>query len=331
MLKMILTFIQGICIGMANVIPGVSGGTLAVVFNIYDKFVDIFEFKIKKLWKNRRFVLPLIIGMVLGVLLFSKLITILYGKYPTQTNFFFTGLVLGSIPMLYKYMTNKREGETKFKPAKIIGIAICALIGFALLVFLGQMEGVVTEPELNGVLPDQTLALTIRIFVAGIIGAVAMLMPGISGSLLMLMMGVYTIVMSSIPALVEGLFTGNFPLFFKALFLLLPNGVGVLLGLWGGAKLIGFLLKKFPNHSYAVIFGLICASAVNIFPVFKKGFAFESVTTGIVSIVCLLAGTAMAYFSSKLAPEENKSAEEKKSVEENEQTAETNNSKKEEQ
>nr|MCR4821407.1 DUF368 domain-containing protein [Treponema sp.] len=126
--------------------------------------------------------------------------------------------------------------------------------------------------------------------------AVAMIVPGISGSLLMLILGVYTIVMASIPAL----FTRDM---IHALLLLLPNGIGVLLGLISGAQLVKWLLKKFPNHTYAVIFGLLCGSAVNIFPGFS---AISGITSGIACFICLLAGAAMAYFSSKLAPEEPK-------------------------
>ncbi len=293
MFSIIRTLLIGLAIGMANVIPGVSGGTLAVVFNIYDKFVNAITLNLKKLWQNKKFVFPLVIGMLGGVLVFSKLISLVYDNFPTQTNYFFTGLILGSIPMLFKYMIEKKDNK-KFSIGKIIAIIICAAAGFATLIYLGHMEGVLGTPDMSGGLPDQTFPLTIRIFLAGIVGAVAMIIPGISGSLLMLMMGVYPIIMKSIPELF------NPTLFTKALFLLLPNGIGVLIGLLAGAKLISLLLKKIPNQSYAVIFGLICASAVNVFP----GFSFGSSSTAIGSIICLLVGAAMAYFSTKLAPKE---------------------------
>ena len=318
MFSIIRTFFIGLAIGMANVIPGVSGGTLAVVFNIYDKFVNAITLNFKKLWRNRKFVFPLLIGMLGGVLVFSKLISIVYEKFPMQTNYFFTGLILGSIPMLFKYMTAKKEGE-KFSAGKITTIVICALAGFALLIYLGHLEGVLGTPDMSGDLPDQTLPLTIRIFAAGLIGAVAMIIPGISGSLLMLIMGVYTIVMKSISLLFPTLFASDFQLFFKAFFLLLPNGVGVLIGLLSGAKLIAWLLKKIPNQTYAVIFGLICASAVNVFP----GFNFATPWTGVGSIICLLAGAAMAYFSTKLAPEENTETEKKEKMEPEQEKSET--------
>ena len=93
-MKMIQLLLIGIAIGMANVIPGVSGSTMAVVFNIYDRFVNAITLNVKKLWENRRFVIPVVGGMALGVLIFSKLITVLYEHFPVQTNYFFTGLIM---------------------------------------------------------------------------------------------------------------------------------------------------------------------------------------------------------------------------------------------
>ena len=145
----------------------------------------------------------------------------------------------------------------------------------------------------NVILPDLSTKLLIKIFIAGFIGAVAMIVPGISGSLLMLMMGVYTIIITAIPAL----FVPD--TMFHAFFLLLPNGIGVLIGLLCGAKAIGFLLKKLPHQTYAVIFGLICGSIIVVFP----GWAgFASVTGFIAAVLCILCGAAIAYFSSKFEP-----------------------------
>ena len=81
-MRLFILFLKGIIIGMANVIPGVSGGTIAVVFNIYDEFVNAITLNVKKLWANKKFLIPLLGGMALGVLLFSKFVTILYENFP---------------------------------------------------------------------------------------------------------------------------------------------------------------------------------------------------------------------------------------------------------
>lgn len=285
----------GIAIGMANVIPGVSGSTMAVVFNIYDRFVNAITLNIKKLIENRRFVIPVVGGMALGVLLFSKLITVLYENFPVQTDYFFTGLIIGSIPMLFSFMTKKQDGQ-KFTAKKTISVVICALAGFAVLIGFGLLgSDVDTAKEMSKSLPQWTFPLALHIFAAGFVGAIAMIIPGISGSLLMLIMGVYPIVMKSIPAL----FVPSQTL--RAFFLLLPNGIGVLAGLLCGAWIVKTFLRIAPNQTYAVIFGLIAGSAIQLFPGIK---GISGVLSGIACLLCALTGIFLAYFSSKVTAKE---------------------------
>lgn len=288
----------GIVIGMANVIPGVSGSTMAVVFNIYDKFVNAITLNVKKLLKNRRFVIPIVCGMALGVLIFSKLISFLYTNFPVQTNFFFTGLIIGSIPMLFWTMSKTKDGSF-IKGSKIAAVVICALAGIATIVIFSHIgSGTDAENAIVAELPQWTVPLALHIFAAGFVGAIAMIIPGISGSLLMLIMGVYPIVMKSIPSLFVPSMT------VQAFFLLLPNGIGVLIGLLCGAWLVKTFLKIAPNQTYAVIFGLVAGSITTLFPGFSK---ITSPLMAVACVLCLLAGTAMAYFSSKISPAEEKS------------------------
>lgn len=290
-MNLIVLLIYGIVIGMANIIPGVSGGTLAVVFNIYDEFVNAITFNVKKIWGNRKFVFPLLIGMLSGIVIFSKLFTVLYENFPVQINYLFTGLIVGSIPMIFGYAV-KHEKDTKLGAGRIASICICALVGFALLLIFAYYDKVIDKSsDMNFILPELSVRLTFRIFIAGILGAIAMIVPGISGSLLMLILGVYPIIITSIPAMFHP------ETFVHAVLLLLPNGVGVLLGLLCGAKLISWFLKKAPNQSYSVILGLLFGSIINVFP----GFAvLESVKLGIFSVLCFVVGFLMAYLSSKV-------------------------------
>lgn len=294
-MNMVQLLFIGIAIGMANVIPGVSGSTMAVVFNIYDRFVNAITLNIKKLIENRRFVIPVVGGMALGVLLFSKLITVLYENFPVQTDYFFTGLIIGSIPMLFSFMTKKQDGQ-KFTAKKTISVVICALAGFAVLIGFGLLgSDVDTAKEMSKSLPQWTFPLALHIFAAGFVGAIAMIIPGISGSLLMLIMGVYPIVMKSIPAL----FVPSQTL--RAFFLLLPNGIGVLAGLLCGAWIVKTFLRIAPNQTYAVIFGLIAGSAIQLFPGIK---GISGVLSGIACLLCVLTGIFLAYFSSKVTAKE---------------------------
>ena len=286
----IVLFLKGIVVGMANVIPGVSGGTLAVVFNIYDKFVNAITLNVKKLWANKKFLIPLLSGMASGVLIFSKMISVLYEHFPIQTNFVFAGLIVGSIPLIFSFVKKIPTGE-KLSALSVVSLVLCVLAGCAAILIFSWLEGSVEKISSVGeILPEPTAALALRIFVAGILGAVVMIIPGISGSLIMLIMGVYTIVITSIPALFRA------DTFLRAFLLLLPNGIGVLAGLLCGAKLISFFLKKIPNHTYAVILGLLVGSAITIFP--SVGL-IKNVLMGIACALCFLGGVALAYFSSK--------------------------------
>ena len=309
-MNILRTLAIGIIIGMANVIPGVSGSTIAVVFGIYDKFINAITLNVKKLLHNKRFVLPIVAGMASGVLIFSKIITVLYERFPVQTNFFFTGLIIGSIPMLAALATKTKKG-TKIEKSKIASIIICALIGIAVMILFSLLESSFgTAQNMAGPLPSFSVNLALKIFVAGVFGAVAMIVPGISGSLLMLIMGVYPIVIKSIPALFLP------ESFLTALILLLPNGFGVLTGLLIGAKLIKNLLEKAPNHAYAVILGLLCGSALNICPltknIFQGGFLkslseFNGISLILSSAAALILGGAMSFLSSKFSPPEEHS------------------------
>ncbi len=290
MFEIIKTFLIGCAVGMGNVIPGVSGSTIAVVFGIYDKFINAITLNFKKLWANRKFVIPMVLGMILGVFAFSKIVSYLYTHFPTQTNYAFTGLIVGSIPLLISLVTKQKKGEKK-SFWYIFSLVICVAIGIAIIYLFSILEGNVDKntPEFT-VLPELSVGLALRIFIAGLLGAVAMIIPGISGSLLMLIMGVYPIVIAAISVILQP------STFVHACLLLLPNGIGVLIGLLAGAKLIGFMLKKAPGQSYAVILGLLLGSAVFMFPGFA-GFTSAGIIAG--SIVSFVGGVALAYFGSK--------------------------------
>lgn len=295
-MDIIRIFLIGLVIGMANVIPGVSGSTMAVVFNIYDKFVNAITLNVKKLIQNRRFVVPIVCGMALGVLIFSKLITVLYDNFPVQTNYFFTGLILGSLPMLFVFMTKTEKGE-KLSLKRTLLIVLFATLGLLAILIFSSFEGKVDAADtISKELPEWTFPLAAKIFVAGILGAVAMIIPGISGSLLMLMMGVYPIVMKSIPSLFSP------DTFFHALTLLLPNGIGVLIGLLCGAWIVKTLLRIAPNLTYAVIFGLLVGSAIHLCPRISE---ISGAAMAVGSVLSLVIGALMAFFSSKFTPEDN--------------------------
>jgi putative membrane protein len=326
--KMILTFLKGIVIGVCNVIPGVSGGTIVVIFDIYDQFMDITSLNFKKMIKNWHFCLPLILGLVVGILGFSKIITILYTNLPIQTNYFFTGLIIGSIPLLFNYtFKNPDDKEAKKSVAKIFSLILCAIFGLAVIVGFSLLQKKFGDSStMVSTLPPFSVSIAIKFFIGGFLGAIAMIIPGISGSLLLLILGIYPIVIGAISATISGiplLFQGQPEDFVHAFVLLIPCVIGILAGLVSGSNLMKLLLKKFPNYTYGVILGLIVGSTYSLFPGFKC-FATKGAGCVIGSFICLIAGAAMAYFSARSSTKdktesvesaENEGGEEKESEE----------------
>lgn len=293
MFNSIKTFIIGIIIGIANVIPGVSGGTLVVVFNIYDKFVNAITLNIKKIINNWKFILPLFLGMAIGIIFFSKGITLLYKNYPIQANYFFSGLIAGSIPLLFKYSIKKYDSKQINSKLKYALIGVFILIGILIILGFETLQKTTSDSVKSTILPDFSLSLSIKLLIGGILAAFAMIIPGISGSLLLLTMGVYTTIISAISAFFSK------ETILNSLFIIIPTGIGILIGLFLGAKLISILIKKIPNYSYSVILGLIIGSLIIIFPGFSNinGFILFA------SSICFLLGFCLAYFSSKFSKE----------------------------
>ena len=246
MLNYIKKIIAGIAVGIANVIPGVSGGTIAVVFGVYSELIGAASLDIKTIKTNFKIYLCLFGGMGLGILLFARLFKLVYEKFPVQTNFFFVGLIVGSIFIIFE-LVREKEQKSSFKTAsKILWFFIGLSIMLALYFFKGAAASSTAAVE------TLSLGSFIFLFLAGFAGAAAMVIPGISGSFLLLIMGAYYTVIKAITEL-------NIPV-------LIPVGLGVLAGIILSARLIGFLMEKFPKITYAFILGLVLGSVRHMLP-----------------------------------------------------------------
>ena len=290
-METIKLFAIGIILGVANVIPGVSGGTMAVVFGIYNRLIDLISLNVKKIFSQWKFILPLGAGLVTGVLLFSKIITFLFNKFPIQTNWFFIGIILGSIPMIFTHWLNAKkqtplpeqteptdqtEQTTKSKKIPISSI-ICCAISLAIMILMVIFKSEKPETQIT---PGFSLYNAIIMFVGLAIAAIAMIIPGISGSFIMLALGIYSTVIGAIDSF--------------NIYLLIPGALGAIVGLLCGAKLVRILMSKIPSQTYGIIFGLILGSVFVIFP--TAGYSPLIVLT---SIVCAAAGFLVSFLFSK--------------------------------
>jgi putative membrane protein len=307
MISAIQLFAIGIVLGIGNVIPGVSGGTLAVVFDVYDRLISVITFNVKKILSAWKFWLPLLVGAIAGIIVFSKLVSFLFVTYPAPTKCFFIGIILGSIPLI---LNKAKKPGAAFMPVSGALCAIAALLIMLAMIFL--------KPEGSGADFSEINFLTVLFFfAAGIIAAVAMIIPGISGSFLLLALGVYFIIIDSISQLtnpLSGFIRGNHDIIalLSALktpvLILMPFGIGVIAGLLAGAALVRLLMEKAPYQTYSAILGLIAGSVLVIYP---RGDLTNTITV-IISIVSLIFGAGISLcFSRKEAGDSKKSKKSK--------------------
>lgn len=249
--------IKGLFIGISNIIPGVSGGTMAVSFGIYDDTIHAFTHLRKEKKASLKILVPLIIGALIGVAGFSMVIEWLLESYTLYTAFAFVGLILGGLPILRHSFKSSLEIE-----AKAIGPVHIILFGlfFILVAWMG-----VAEVSGGGV---QSVSLGIgplaALFFVGLISAAAMVIPGVSGSLLMLIIGYYHAVIYTINGFTEALRTFNLDNLIPFTILLMAYALGMVVGIILISKVIDYFFKTQPGFTYASILGLVFASPVAV-------------------------------------------------------------------
>lgn len=263
------TIFHGVLIGIANIIPGVSGGTMAVVLGIYDKVItSISGFFSKSIKRDYFFYLFQIgLGAILGIFLFSNLISFFLEFYMQVTHFFFLALIIGSFPAVYTSHSNMNLDSKKI---------ISFILGFLLVLSLWffPTQTIVLQP-------GAALSIYLKLFLilSGAIATGAMVLPGISGSFILLLIGSYGLILSAVSEL-------NFEV-------LMYVSVGAMLGLVLFSKLISWSLKRFPALTYYFIMGLMMASIFKIWPGFPSGIVV------IQSVLSFVFGLALTYFLRK--------------------------------
>ncbi len=276
MLKMIL---KGVVIGVANIIPGVSGGTMAVSMGIYDKIIHAATHLLSEFKKSMKLLIPILIGAALGLVVVARIIQMMFERVPFQTNLLFIGLILGGLPA----MTKKVKGQS----IRLPHILSCVLF-FALVVGLaamGETEGAAADLSFN-------MINVVKLFGVGIIASATMVIPGVSGSMILMIMGYYNPVLSEINRFIDNLVKFNVPGLLDGCAILIPFGIGVVVGIFAIAKVIEIIFTKFPYLAYWAIIGLIIASPFAILMMNNLGTI--TVVTVLTGIVALVAGIFVA-------------------------------------
>ncbi len=256
----------GGAMGVANVIPGVSGGTIAVVFGIYEYMMEaignVFTDKNRR-WEYVRFLSVIFGGAILAILGFANIIKWAYANHELMTVFFFMGLIAGSIPIIVK--SNEDMKPTPLR-CFFFMVGLAFVIGLALMDSGDKAAGATSQIDWA----NFGLVNYLYFFLAGVVASSAMIIPGISGSFILILMGVYWLVIESVSSLTTTFFEQGFTAEIVSKAVLLGTmGVGVAVGIIGFSKIITYAFRHFPSITLYVILGLIVGSFYQIYPGFE--------------------------------------------------------------
>ena len=281
-MKLIFDILKGMVIGLANIIPGVSGGTMMVSMGIYDTLIYCITHLFKQFKKSVMTLLPYVIGMVAALVGLSFIITAALENYALPTNMLFIGLIFGGLPAILAQI----KGEKKGVPGVILFVLFAAFIIF--------LEVIRTENTANVQL---SVLEVIKLFVMGVIASATMVIPGVSGSMMLMLFGYYHPIIDSVKGLTTSLASFDMSAILANVGILVPFGIGIVVGIFAIAKLIEVLLAKWKGLTYCAILGLVVASPAAI--LMGLDYSGVGVMTVLVSIVTFAAGFAIAWALAK--------------------------------
>ena len=245
MIDNLLLILKGFILGIANVIPGVSGGTLAISLGIYERILNVINHFRKNIKENIKFILLLGLGLVLAIGLFSNIIGYTLEHYPFATILFFIGFIIGGLPILFK----KVKGNIKISNIFIF------LVTFSLVMLMTFVNVSSKSASLSNI----NISLLLILFGCGFIAAATMILPGISGSFILMLIGYYEPIINTIRDVTK------FNDLFNNLIILGVFGIGVLTGIIAMSRFIEWLLNRYEVKTYYGILGFIIASIISIF------------------------------------------------------------------
>jgi len=289
-LKYLHLLLTGIALGAANIIPGISGATLAVIFRVYDQLIESINSIFTNMKRSLLFLVPIGFGMVIGILAVGVLLAGFFERFSFQTSAFIAGLVAGGIPFIHSQAIS-RDGK---KPVfYAVAVAACAVIIILALVS--------PSPTL-GVGGDFSWGLAALLFTGGLAAAAALVIPGVSGAMVLMLFGLLPTVMHTITLITEYIRSPfDFGLLPPILQIAAPLGLGIVIGILLASKLIAALLKKHFTLTYFAILGLVFGTTFVVFNDSDTYRSVEAMTAGIVAlgVIAFVAGVILALLFGK--------------------------------
>ena len=266
--KWIKYIVSGMLIGFANVVPGVSGGTVAVTLGIYRRIIDSLSIKaiVTSFRRTIPFFIALALGVGVGILVLARIMEAVLNRFPIVGVSFFIGLIIGGLPHIAR---SYRQYRFRFYDVIIF---LCGVV-------------VVVAPKILNIWASDVIASGIDevstplLILSGFVASVAMVLPGLSGSLVLLVLGSYSYVLSAI---------NNFDIPVLIIF-----GLSVVVGIFSCAKLMRLIFKKMPRQTWALILGLVIGSIIFLWPALPSGIGRILLT-----IAAFVIGLAPSYMLS---------------------------------
>ena len=242
-----LAFIKGAIIGGTMLVPGVSGGSMAMILGIYDRLITAVSSFLKDIKRNVIFLLLFVFGAGFGMLALSHPISYLMEHYTKPFMYFFLGAVAGSVPFVYRHArVEDKTWKSRFKQLMCLILGMTVVLIFA---FIPEDTFITNNMSMGGDITVQLLA--------GVIAAVALVLPGISVSYMLVLMGIYDSTVDAISKL--------------DILYLMPMALGLFLGIVLITKLLENAMKKHPEPTYLIILGFMIGSIAQVFPGLPQG------------------------------------------------------------
>lgn len=252
--------VGGVLMGLANLVPGISGGTMLLAVGVYPRFIEaIGEVTTFKFRRASLAVLgSVVLAAVLAILLLAGTVKSLVVDHRWVMYSLFIGLTLGGVPVVWRLIQPRDQTDAASNSMRAVWIG--AAVGFAGMAALALSQS-------SGAAGDVHRAGFVFLLLAGVAGASAMILPGVSGGYLLLVLGVYVPILAGVDAFKEGLRAKDTAVILDVgLAVVLPVGLGVVLGVVGVSNLLRWLLKHYEKATLGVLLGLLVGAVVGLWP-----------------------------------------------------------------
>lgn len=255
-------FFQGILVGIGGIAPGLSGSVMLLILGLYEKTINAISSPFKDFKKTIIFLVPLMLGFGIGVITFSKTVEYLLINFEFQTRYLFLGLVMGTVPLFYKYV--KKKG---LNPKHYLVIILSAIVGIILFSFDSTLFSQIKNPNV------------LQSVLLGVAVAGSSIIPGVDSAVILSAFGLYELYVNSI---------AHFNLS-----VLLPAGAGLILGVFLISRIMNYFICRFYASTFSVIFGLF----ISIIPkVLNESCSIKSFEDEVLAILLILVGFLLSFY-----------------------------------